>query len=467
MRVAVRPLAFIARGFLPMCAFVTSAACAAIPTYQVQDLGTLGGATTQATDINDAGQITGYSETADGELRAFLYSRGQLRGLGTLGGAGSLGNAINAAGQVAGFAVTPSGHTHAVVFANGSAMDLAITGGDSVASDISNLGQVVGQRTGSDGHNRAFAYILGVTYDLKGPAGFDSFGIALNDLGQVLGTYYDAAGSHAFLFSALTGRKDLVPGKVSSIYGSQALNALGQVTGSFADQGVTHGFVYQNGRVTDIGGLGGDYSFGFGINAKADVTGVSARADGQRHAVIYSAGRMTDLGTLGGTTSFGYAINSSKQVAGESNLKSGGFHAFVYSQGKLTDLGAAIEATHGKKFIESVAYGINSAGQVIGRYYPTDANGHVVFRSFLATPVLNLFNTLLHDVTGVGPGKSFQDTVTQARQAYVAQNQKTTCSALSSLQKEIKAQTGKKVATATGAALQTETAALKQTLSCP
>jgi probable HAF family extracellular repeat protein len=347
-------------------------------------------------------------------------------------------------------------------------MDLAIAGGDSVASDISNLGQIAGQRVGSDGRNRAFAYMLGVTYDLKGPAGFDSFGIALNDLGQVLGTYYDAAGSHAFLFNALTGKKDLVPGKVSSIYGREALNASGQVTGSFLDsKGVTHGFVYQNGRVTDIGGLGGGYSFGFGINAKGDVTGVSARGDGQRHAVIYSGGRMTDLGTLGGSTSFGYAINASKQVAGESNLKSGGFHAFVYSQGKLTDLGAAIEATHGKKLVESVAYGINSTGQVIGRYYPTDPNGQLAFRSFLATPVSHLFSTLLRDVTGVGPGKSFQDKVTQAQHAYVAQNKTTTCSALSSLQKEITAQTGKKVAIVTAAALQKETTGLEQALTCP
>jgi probable HAF family extracellular repeat protein len=320
---------------------------------------------------------------------------------------------------------------------------------------------------GSDGHNRAFAYMLGVTYDLKGPAGFDSFGIALNDLGQVLGTYYDAAGSHAFLFTSLGGKKDLVPGKVSSIYGGQALNALGQVTGSFVDKGVTRGFVYQNGRVTDLGGLGGGYSFGFGINARGDVTGVSARADGQRHAMLYSAGRMTDLGTLGGTTSFGYAINAAKQVAGESNLKSGGFHAFVYSQGKLTDLGATIEASHGKKPIESVAYGINNVGQVMGRYYPTNANGQVVFRSFLATPILNLFSALLHDVTGVGPGKSFQDTVTQAQNAYVAQSKTATCSALSSLQKEITAQTGKKVPPSAAAPLQAQVTAIRTTLGCP
>ncbi len=134
------------------------------------------------------GQITGYSETADGELHGFLYSGGKLRDLGTLGGGGGLGNAINNLGYVTGFAVTPEAATRAPSCTRTAAsMDLAISGGgDSVGSDINTLGEVTGYRVGSDGRNRAFAYLAGVTVDLKGPAGFDSYGIAVNDLGQVL-----------------------------------------------------------------------------------------------------------------------------------------------------------------------------------------------------------------------------------------------------------------------------------------
>lgn len=442
-----------------------TSASAALPLYQVQDLGTLGGGITQATDLNESGQVTGYSETADGELRAFLYSRGQLRDLGTLGGEGSLGNAINNLGHVTGFASTPSGRTRAVVYANGAIQDPAISGADSVGNDINALGQIAGQRLGPDNRLRAFSQILGITYDLKGPTGFDSYGTAINDLGQVLGTYYDKAGSHAFL-ATFGIRKDLVPGKVSMIYSSQALNNLGHVTGAFVDGGNTHGFVYQNGRLTRIGHLGGSYSFGFGINDRGDVTGVSALADGRRHAIVYSGGRTTDLGTLGGPTSFGYAINLSKQVAGESMLSSGGYHAFVYSQGKLTDLGAAIEALHGRGYLESVAYDINNVGQVIGRYYMMDANNRFTFRGFIATPVVRLLDVLLRDVTGVGPGKSLQSKVSQSRTAYLAQNKSGACSGLLSLQKEITAQTGKKIQHATAAALQGQAKVLVATLSC-
>jgi probable HAF family extracellular repeat protein len=60
---------------------------------------------------------------------------------------------------------------------------------------------------------------------------------------------------------------------------------------------------------------------------------------------VYSNGKMTDLGTLGGPTSAGsgsagVAINDSGQVAGNSTTASGGLtHAFLYSNGKMTDLG--------------------------------------------------------------------------------------------------------------------------------
>lgn len=465
MSTNLSPRAVRACALASACVFYVAAAGAALPAYQIKDLGTLGGTVTQASDINEAGQVTGYSETANGELHGFIYSRGKLRDLGTLGGGGGLGNAINNLGYVTGFAVTPKGQSHAVVYANNGVMDLALSGGDSVGSDINTLGAVTGFRVGSDGRNRAFAYIGGATIDLKGPAGFDSYGIAINDLGQVLGTYYDAAGSHAFLYSLL-GKKELVPGKVSSIYGAQALNGLGQVTGSFVDQGVTRGFLYSGGRAIDLRGLGGYYTFGFGIGPKGDVTGVSERADGQRHAFVYSGGRMSDLGTLGGPTSFGYAINASKQVAGESMLTSGLFHAFAYSQGRLTDLGAGIETMRGTGSLESVAYGINTAGQVIGRYYFTDANGGFAFRSFIATPVLQLFDTLLRDVTGVGPGKSLQDKVTQTRTAYVAQSKSGTCTGLSALKKEIAAQAGKKIPAATAAVLKSDADGLSATLSC-
>ena len=48
-----------------------------------------------------------------------------------------------------------------------------------------------------------------------------------------------------------------------------------------------------------------------------EVVGWSAYdASGDMHAFLYSNGKMTDLGTLGGACSYGYGINASGEVVG-------------------------------------------------------------------------------------------------------------------------------------------------------
>ncbi len=148
-------------------------------------------------DLNEAGQITGYSQTASGELRAFLYTRGRMQNLGTLGGAGSLGNALNDLGQVTGFGVTPQGQTRAFLYAGGKMRDIGLAGLESAGSAINNFGVVAGYAVGADGKNQAFAHSLG-TSRLLGLSGI-SFGAAVNLLGDIAGTYQDQAGSHRLL----------------------------------------------------------------------------------------------------------------------------------------------------------------------------------------------------------------------------------------------------------------------------
>ncbi len=73
----------------------------AAPLYAVIDLGTLGGGSSQALGLNNAGQISGIAAlTNNAGANAFLYSGGVMTDLGTLGGATSNGQDINAAGQV-------------------------------------------------------------------------------------------------------------------------------------------------------------------------------------------------------------------------------------------------------------------------------------------------------------------------------------------------------------------------------
>jgi probable HAF family extracellular repeat protein len=81
------------------------------------DLGTLGGASSFVSGINDSGQVVGRSETATGSEHAFITGPDGhgMTDLGTLGGSFSDAVGINEAGQVVGSSETATGSEHAFI----------------------------------------------------------------------------------------------------------------------------------------------------------------------------------------------------------------------------------------------------------------------------------------------------------------------------------------------------------------
>src|SRR5215208_4163229 len=65
-------------------------------SYQIIDLGTMGGSESTATGLNAEGQVVGVSDMpGDTTAHAFLCRDGKLHDLGTLGGSSSFATDVN------------------------------------------------------------------------------------------------------------------------------------------------------------------------------------------------------------------------------------------------------------------------------------------------------------------------------------------------------------------------------------
>ncbi len=327
----------------------TSLVQATLQEYSITDLGTLGGFTSNAFDINDNGQVAGQS-IAPFDFHAFLYDTvNGMVDLGTLtDGMFSHAWSVNANGQVAGFSEIKFGRRdtriHAFIYdsVNGMTSIGTLGGEESQAYSINSSGQVAGysQITGNSA-THAFIYdsVNGMV-DIGTLGGSTSLGYALNDNGQVVGrssTTGDAT-SHAFIYDSVNGMTDLGHlGGSLSYSEARDINNNGQVVGnSQAPGNLFRAFLYDNTNgMIDLGTLGGSVSFANGISESGHVFGVSEITGSiTQHAFIYDdINGMRDLNDFlpagsGWTLTSASDMNASGQIVG-TGIIGGQHHAFL------------------------------------------------------------------------------------------------------------------------------------------
>lgn len=199
---------------------------------------------------------------------------------------------------------------------------------------------------------------------------------------------YDGFVHHAFSFrhGRLTDLGAL-PGNNSSVVfevNRHGLGVGGSETGRF-DRRVhvpaTHPVLFHHGTVIDIGILPhGSEGFAFSVNDRGQVVGVSNTGrrgpgmpdffdwDGQIHSFVWQHGRISDLGTLGGPGTLAGRVNEHGQISGDSYVNdhvnaTTGFptlHPFIWQHGHMRDLG-----TLGGS--QTLSWWINEHGQVVGK----------------------------------------------------------------------------------------------------
>jgi probable HAF family extracellular repeat protein len=228
---------------------------------QMKELGTLGGANSEAYDLNRSGQITGYADTADNQ-RAFRCSGGVMTDIGSLLGNGlpnSYGYSINDAGHIAGAAYNRNYTAPQAFFYNGST---AVTIGNSGSSalGVNNSDRIVGYFTTTSSVDHAFSYAAGVMTDLGTLGGNYSYAIGINNSNVIVGgSFVDTDDSiyHAFIAVSnsmvdLNGLLDST-GARWTLVEARAINDVGQIVGVGTLSGMTRAFLLNpSPRITRI-----------------------------------------------------------------------------------------------------------------------------------------------------------------------------------------------------------------------
>jgi probable HAF family extracellular repeat protein len=169
--------------------------------------------------INAAGVVAGnYTTATGGPVHAFRYENGVAADLGTLLDGLPVPHGINAAGTIVGEITVPSGDTRAFRAGGGAAALQALDGlggGQSMASGVNDLEQIVGSSTVAGAPETWHATLVsaGTLYDLNDllvpHAGITlEWGIDINGAGHVLATGCDTASGdcHPYLLTPITAR---------------------------------------------------------------------------------------------------------------------------------------------------------------------------------------------------------------------------------------------------------------------
>jgi probable HAF family extracellular repeat protein len=326
--------------------------------YRYMPLGTLGGAWSVTTGINNQGDIVGFSERPDKSIHAFLWRSGKMIDLGTLGGRNSYAAAINDKGQVVGISMD----TH---------------------SEVSDNHQSIPDR----GDYRLFLWQSGTMTKLSCPAQCMIQPKAINNLGAIVGMMSGTGKNGTFKSHAILWQN----GKVTDI-GTFALTSLMRSAEGINDKGQVVGwaeptgrdkraFLYQNGIMLYLDTFGDSECAALSINNAGQVTGWAYNRQRKKRAFLWQHNKVKELGILDAEDrNEGLSINGKGEVVGGDLIY--WQEAFLWKGGKWHSIyGLKTAGASKDDLFQLDLQAINDKGFVIGQ---TRHNGP---RAFVLVPV--------------------------------------------------------------------------------
>ena len=288
-------------------------------------LGTLGGASSYATRVNDHGQIIGYSAIAPDreETHPFLWENGVMRDLSLDPGRLDFAQDINDQGHVVGSSADRNdGTTYGALWNNGITGRLPLLPGsrNCQATAINDVGLIAG-----------FCVLLPdpVTFELVGvfwrnavierirvPAGLQLSPLDINDAGAVIGIAFRGNEIFKFLWQngVLTNIDEAAAGAFSDVV---AINNRGEIAGYGPGPSFLQALLW-DGQVTRAVGDPSTSNIAYGLNDLGDVAGSSNRS-----GAVWTNGRTIELAPPRGyTIAIASAVNDGGDVAGNVSVSS-------------------------------------------------------------------------------------------------------------------------------------------------
>jgi probable HAF family extracellular repeat protein len=330
-------------------------------SYQIADLGTLGGTSSFALDLNNSRQVTGNAQEAASEpaprLNAFLWQQpGLMSNLSALTGSNnfSRGYAINDSGVVVG--ESDNNSSRAFVYRNGALEGLTRLAGDNdrgVAHDINHAGVIVGSSSNgtvsraTKWTDNGSGYVPVDLGTIAGTATATARAWSVNQAGVAVGLSTNVNGtSQATMWNGATITNLTSLGDGTRFSQAYAVNAalvavgasstggtVGELIGTTSTTAITRAFRWEAGTIVELSP--------FNVYTPAN-NGSSTNY----HSV---ANDVNDAGLI---------VGNSQRVAGSAAI------ATLWQSGIAIDLNSLLPAASGWQLRS--AEGVNSAGDIVG-----------------------------------------------------------------------------------------------------